>query len=607
MSVKNNKGVAAQALLEMDSIVSAIKEESKKTLGGMLNEAVKNALRESVEDDDEKDYEVIDDEKDGAEDKKEKGSKKKTSSSDVSEDENGELEGGMPQGGQQMPQNKPQAGAGMQQAGGMDDGMEDPALGGGQEAPMGGDEGGLDAAGAGAEGEGDEGWDEFSDYKVGDDTYDLTGENDYENVVKIYKLLSDEDEVVVKKDGDKIQLKDNQAGTEYVIDLGGEGEEPKAASTEEPMSGEEEPSGLNEEEGFDIAGFPGDVEDDNENFDGLSDGVGEFDDEEFHDDIDDLGDDEFDDEDDFGDDDIDFEDDGLGDDSFASDELGMNNDLYENKRMKKPMKESKQVLFEVDLGYTDNYQDKDPIKGLSNNEPSKSGKSWHKGVPTGTQKPWAGPSKPKGDPFGEKTIEEGEDCCPKCGKCGAECTCGKEVEEQKNVGGFVQQNSVTASNIPNSNGRKARSQRSASQGVEVTGSADPRYKSAANESKELKAIKAENRELKKAVLELRKNLNEAYITNVNLGKITKLFLENTTSKAEKVDIVNRFANEAKTVEQSKALFESISRELKKGNSNPMNLNESSQTAKGTKELNENTYKSAEVLKTIDFMNRVLNC
>ena len=304
MSVKNNKGVAAQALLEMDSIVSAIKEESKKTLGGMLNEAVKNALRESVEDDDEKDYEVIDDEKDGAEDKKEKGSKKKTSSSDVSEDENGELEGGMPQGGQQL-DTYPQQQMPKAQNGGGEMGAEDASMGS-QEAPMGGDEGGLDAAGAGAEGEGDEGWDEFSDYKVGDDTYDLTGENDYENVVKIYKLLNDEDEVVVKKDGDKIQLKDNQAGTEYVIDLGGEGEEPKAASTEEPMSGEEEPSGLNEEEGFDIAGFPGDVEDDDENFDGLSDGVGEFDNDEFHDDVDDLGDDEFNDDDDFEDDDIDF-------------------------------------------------------------------------------------------------------------------------------------------------------------------------------------------------------------------------------------------------------------------------------------------------------------
>src|SRR5574344_37676 len=81
------------------------------------------------------------------------------------------------------------------------------------------------------------------------------------------------------------------------------------------------------------------------------------------------------------------------------------NNIFENKKTRKPMKESKEVLFEVDLGYTDNSQDKDPIAGLSNNEPSKSGKSWHKGVPTGTQKPWAGETKSKGKPF-EKTVNE---------------------------------------------------------------------------------------------------------------------------------------------------------------------------------------------------------
>lgn len=589
MSVKNNKGVAAQALLEMDSIVSAIKEESKKTLGGMLNEAVKNALRESVEDDDEKDYEVIDDEND-AEDKDEKKSKK-SSSSDVSEDENDEMEGGQPQMGQPDAQGADMAQDDAMAQGGME---QDPQMGA-QEAPadsMAGEEP------APADGEGGDGWDEFSNYQVDDNTYDLTGENDYNNVVKVYKLLNDDDQVVVKKEGNTVQLQDSQAGTEYVIDLGGEdGEEPEAAA--ESMGGEEaQADGLNE--GFDIAGLPDDEDEDLSDFDRNEIPMGSQpwdDDSDFDHDFDGFGDD-------------DYMDDGLSDTEFDSDSLAgeeMNNFAFENKKMRKPMKESKEVLFEVDLGYTDNYQDKDPIKGLSNNEPSKSGKSWHKGVPTGTQKPWAGSSKDKGDPFGEKTIEEGEDCCPKCGKCGDECKCEKEVEEQKNVGGFVQQNSVTASNIPNSNGRKARSQRSASQGVEVTGSADPRYRGV-NESKELKAIKAENRELKKAVLELRKNLNEAYITNVNLGKITKLFLENTTSKAEKVDIVNRFANEAKTVEQSKALYESINRELKKtGTATPMSLNETSQTAKGTKELNENAgYKSPEVLKTIDFMNRVLN-
>jgi len=570
MSVKNNKGVAAQALLEMDSIVSAIKEESKKTLGSMLNEAVKDALRESVEDEEEKDYEVVDDdEKNDAEDENEKDSEE-SSSSDVSEDENDEIEGPQPQAGAQDP-NAMQAGAEQPQAGA-------------EEAP-------VDAGIEGEEpaepqdGEGEEGWDEFSNYQVGDNTYDLTGENDYDNVVKIYKLLKDDDQVVVKKEGNTIQLQDGQAGTEYVIDLGGD--EPT-----EDMGGEEDPSAeLNE--GFDIAGLPDDEDDEGE-IDDIPNGSQPWDDEtSFEDEFDNFDDDEF------------------GDDSFDSDELEgeeMNNFAFENKKMKKPMKESKEVLFEVDLGYTDNYQDKDPIKGLSNNEPSKSGKSWHKGVPTGTEKPWAGSSKDKSDPFGDKTVDEEEEkCCPKCGKCGKECTCEKEVDEATNVGGFVQQNTTVGSHIPNSNGRKARSQRSASQGVEVTGTPDPRYKGV-NESKELKAIKAENRELKKAVVELRKHLNEAYITNVNLGKITKLFLENTTSKAEKVDIVNRFANEAKTVKQSETLYESINRELKKTNTNNVDLNNASVTANGTKELNENkVYKSDEVLKTIDFMNRVLNC
>ena len=96
------------------------------------------------------------------------------------------------------------------------------------------------------------------------------------------------------------------------------------------------------------------------------------------------------------------------------------------------------------------------------------------------------------------------------------------------------------------------------------------------------------------------------MTNANLGKITKLFLENTTSQAEKVDIVNRFSNEAKTIEQSKALYESIKRELNKTNPT-LNINESV-TANGSKVLNEDkVYKSDDLIKTIDFMNRVMNC
>ena len=63
MSTKNKKSIASQALLDMDAITNAIKEESKKSISLLLSEAVKDALREGCEkEEEEKDYDVIDDE-----------------------------------------------------------------------------------------------------------------------------------------------------------------------------------------------------------------------------------------------------------------------------------------------------------------------------------------------------------------------------------------------------------------------------------------------------------------------------------------------------------------------------------------------------------------
>lgn len=542
MSTKNKKSVASQALLEMDAITSAIKEESKNTLNTLLAEAVRNALREGCEEEEDKEYDIVDDEQNDAEDNNDDSTD--DAKSDVDEDGNEDLKNRM------SPAQEPQDPQGMQ-------------------TPM----QGTEPQEAPGDGEGEEGWDEFSEYQTGDNTYDLTGENDYEKVVKVYKLLKDDDQVVVKKDGDRIHLEDGGAGTEYLIDLGSEDEEPEAEAVKgEEMSTPE--MNLNES---DIAGLDDEIETDDEfgsegdDFDLGTEGNSELDDikatlDALQQKIDNLG----------------------GRDT---------NNIFENKKTRKPMKESKEVLFEVDLGYTDSYQDKDPIAGLSNNEPSKSGKSWHKGVPTGTKKPWAGETKSKGKPF-EKTVnEEGE--MPMSGEA-MPTESEVPVDEQKNVGGFVQQNSVARSEIPNSNGRKARN---AHQGAkQVTGTADNRSTMA-----EMKKLKAENKALKEAILAIRKNLSEAYVTNANLGKITKLFLENTTSQSEKIDIVNRFSNEAKTIEQSKALYESIKRELNKTNTTALNINESV-TANGSKSLNEDkVYKSPDLLKTIDFMNRVLNC
>jgi hypothetical protein len=556
MSAKNKKNMATQALLEMDEITAAIKEESKKTLNALLVESVKEAIRESCDEaQEDDDYEVIDGEDKDATDTEEMSQDSEVSSE--GEDMEGE--------------------------------MNDDSESVGQETDAETQEGPEDMN---TEGESDNEWSEFSKYQVSDDTYDLTGENDYESVVKVYKLLKDDDQVVVQKDGDKITLKDDNVGTEYVIDLGSEdGDVAEVDNSEEDFDSLQESitwqdefdpiyqlkkRGLMKADDSDIAGFGGgEIEGDESDIeDDMTDSGIEPKNHRYASDaeLDAIINPSWDDEE---------------DDEFIFESKHIKKNNIKESKTRKPMKESKEVLFEVDLGYTDNYQDKDPIAGLSNNEPSKSGKSWHKGVPTGTQKPWAGETKSKGEPF-EKTVNEEEMV-----DFGTE----EMVDEATNVGGGVQQRTSSKSKIPAN-----RKDYGPMNKRHVTTGSDYNEMVAEN-----KRLKKENKELKEAIISFKKHLNEAYITNANLGKITKLFLENTTSKAEKIDIVNRFSNEAKTIEQSKTLYESIKRELNKPVTTQMPINESMTTAKGSTALNEEkVYKSNDLLKTLDFMNRMKN-
>jgi hypothetical protein len=521
MSSKN-KNTVSQALLDMDTIMSAIKEESKKSLNVMLNEAVRDVLREACcKEDDE--YDVIDDEE--KETKEEKDGNEETDKK--SEEEDSEIDEYQDDETEQTPQ-EPQQDEEMPEQG-----VEQPEDGdvevGPQEEPE--------------EADGDE-WGKYAGYQVDKDTYDLTGENDKETVAKVYKLLTNDDNIIVRQDGDTIQLTDNEAGTEYVIDLGTDNDEPSVDSEEEPA----EDGNLSETK-KNIACF--EEGSDNE-YDPTSD----------------------------------YEKVGPANQPW----MRKSQEISESKK-RRHMNESKEVLFEVDLGYTDSYQDKDPIVGLSNEEPSKTGKSWHKGVPTGTKKPWAGPSKTEGDPFKENVNEEDE--------VDGNVVDEEPMEEGTNVGGAVQQRSNSKSHIPNN-----RKEHGAFNKRHVSTMPDGYDEMVA----EAKKIKAENKKLKEAVVALKANLNEAYVTNVNLGKITKLFLENTTSQKEKIAIVNRFCNEAKTVKDSEKLYESISKELQ--NNKPsmgINLNETSKTANGTQKLNESVeYRSDDLVKTIDLMTRINN-
>ena len=484
MSTKTKKSVAAEALMEMEDIKQTIKEESKSTIASLLKEAVKDYMRDSIDGDDDDDMEIQDDEKDTTD-----GFEGGESDSDA--------EGEFPKGDdfKDVPEDQPD---------GESQGEE-----GDTDVPADG------ADDTGAEGEEGDEWSEFDDLKVGDDTYDLTGEKDYDKVVKVYKLLKDEDNVVVKKDGDKVTLKDGANDAEYVIDLG----------TEE---GDEEP-----------------VAEDNLN---------------------------------------------ESDDNIAA----VPNINKENKKKRKTMKENKEKIFEVDLGYTDNYQKEDPMDtNLSMNEPGK-GKDWDKGLPKGKEKPWAGSkTKSAGDPYGEgEKVNEGEEF-----QDITEPDKETELEEAAMSTSRQADRKMTKSN-KSSNAQLPE----VSKEVSVAGN----VKLAESILAKSEAILKENKELKETLVKVKSALQEALMVNVNLGKVTKLFLENTTTKKEKVDIINRF-NEAKTIDQSNALYESIKRELNNAKQSVM-LENKSMTAKGSEAINENKiYEAPEFGSMRDFIKRMENC
>ena len=404
------------SVLEMEQLAASITEGTKQTLRDILSEAVSSYLREEVLNEDDDEMEDTEETPD-------------VETSDVEEfDETSEDA----DDAEEAPEEADEA-----------DEVEETS---------------VEADAETAETDGDE-WADFADYKIGDDEgseeYDFTQETDPNQLVKVFKLMKNDDQVSVVKDGDKISIKDNEADTEYVIEL----------------------------------------------------------------------------------------------DAESSDNNELNDD----------------VAMTESLGYTDNYQDKDPIEGLSmDGGAPKNTKDWHKGVPTGTKKPWAG--KGKSDPFGKKTEKV------------FEITLNDEVDVEEPI----EENITTVKNQQ----RKM---------VKTMVPADAYVQDGAHEvsqggklkveslQKKIDAALLENKQLKETVAKVSKIMKEAVQVNVNLGHIVRLMVENSTTKAEKEDIVKRF-NNVKSNDEAKTLYESISSELKKSHSTIMT--EQATTVENSKKINE---------------------
>lgn len=71
----------------------------------------------------------------------------------------------------------------------------------------------------------DDEWSDFDEFKVSDNEYDLTSPKGEEQFAKVYKLLSPNDQIQIVKDSDgKLQIKDTENNTEYLIDMNNDNE-----------------------------------------------------------------------------------------------------------------------------------------------------------------------------------------------------------------------------------------------------------------------------------------------------------------------------------------------------------------------------------------------
>jgi len=125
---------------------------------------------------------------------------------------------------------------------------------------------------------------------------------------------------------------------------------------------------------------------------------------------------------------------------------------------------------------------------------------------------------------------------------------------------------------------------------------------------ESRKLKAENEQFRGALKEFRNKLVETVVFNSNLTYVTRLFMEHSTTKAEKQSIIKRFDDEVSNLKESKKLYKTIASQLE--NRKPIAESVESKIIKEaststSKQLNESTaYVDPSTKRIIDLMNRV---
>jgi len=436
---------------------------------------------------------------------------------------------------------------------------------------------------------------------------DLTDASD-EEILKVFKAMSDEDGIIIKKDDDEIHLKDDEANTEYLIKLGESEEEEELDETmhvdeidEMDVDTEDVINAIFSKDG-DVEDF--DMDQDEEvmyeiEFDSEDDMMEEEDEDMMEEEDEDMMEEE--------DEDMMEEE----DEDMMEEE---DEDLDESYNYRRSVREAKSTVKPkgVGIGSGPKFTYKDKAKGGFDDKKKEGPKSVGTGKPKFEYK--------KGENMEQKSKvvkaetkegqgykdKEDERLAMKHGKIASKDL--KTTKARRDDAGFEKRETKEAARTYGMGSKEGRGLRKG-----ITNNRNYVYgkngvKVESTES-EVNVLREKNEEYRKALNIFREKLNEVAIFNSNLAYATRLFTEHSTTKKEKINILRRFDN-VDTLKESKSLYRSIKDELSKTESTPINesveakLNKSVSTGSSTTLIESKTYENPQFLRMKDLMSKL---
>jgi hypothetical protein len=421
---------------------------------------------------------------------------------------------------------------------------------------------------------GDEDEMEFED---DEETIDLTNAS-AEDILTIFKRMSDEDGIIVQKDGDEISIKDSGDDVEYLV----------------KMNEQEEDEELDEQydEEEDYFGF---------------DGIGE-EDEMMEQDVEDS--------------DLDAVLDALYNEQEDMDEE--DEVVYEIVMDEEDMDMSEMDDMEMsemdDMDMSEMYEEDEDNEGYNLEEAKMTVKP--KGVGMGNPKFKYGSSLPK------KGFSDDKKEGPKTmgtGKAKFEFKEGQGYDDKEDEREGMKHGKIAKKDLKSTKSRRDDAHFETRKKKEETKEAARTYAMGSKEGRglrkgitnnrnytyesvetEMNVLREKNEEYRKALNVFREKLNEVAVFNSNLAYATRLFTEHSTTKKEKINILRRF-DSVESLKESKQLYKTVKDELSKVEGKSINesvetkLNNQMSSGSSTSLIESKTYENPQFLRIKDLM------